>query len=272
MKYIPLNPLYVYLSLLGLLILIAFFAPWVAPFDPLKQDASARLSAPNLTHWLGTDGFGRDILSRIIFGLRPTVIILFTVGIFTVFIGVVIGVYSGQSTSWVGRLLMRFTDIVMALPRLLIAFAFVAILGNGVFNVIIALVLTSWPSYARLANTLIKNISQSDFILASKMLGISAHRIFWIHLLPLCLPQIFVKLAIDLAAILITCAGLSYLGLGVKPPNVDWGGMVAENAEFLTSHWWVVMFPSLFIILTSLLCVLIGESLRDRIDSRFVTQ
>ncbi|SES97720.1 ABC transporter permease [Thorsellia anophelis] len=260
-----------YTIILASLVMIAIFAPWVAPFDPLEQNPANRLLSPNNTYWFGTDGFGRDILSRIIFGLRPTLLLLLSVGSITLFIGILIGMISGQTNSWLSHVLMRFTDIVMGLPRLLIAFAFVAILGNGILNVIIALSITSWPQYARLAHTLINNIAQSDFILASKMAGITRVRILRYHLLPLCLPQLLVKLSLDLAGILIASAGLSYLGLGVKPPSVDWGGMVAENAEFLTSHWWVTLMPSLAIVMTSLLCILIGETLRDRLDSRHMS-
>lgn len=261
----------IYLCIVALIIIIGLFAPAIAPFDPIEQNPTDRLLSPNSTYWLGTDGFGRDILSRIIFGLRPTLLLLISVGSITLIIGMTIGMISGQSNSWLGHMLMRFTDIVMGLPRLLIAFAFVAILGNGILNVIIALSITSWPQYARLAHSLIKNIANSDYILASKMAGVTRFRILRYHLLPLCLPQLLVKLSLDLAGILIASAGLSYLGLGVKPPNVDWGGMVAENAEFLTSHWWVALMPSLAIVLTSLLCILIGETLRDKLDSRHVS-
>lgn len=269
MKYIKFSTK-IYLSIMLLLILGAVFAPLITPFDPFIQNPNHRLLSPNLTYWMGTDGFGRDLFSRVIYGLRPTFILLISVGAITLLTGMLIGMISGYANNWISQFLMRFTDIIMSLPRLVIAFAFVAILGNGLLNVVIALAITSWPQYARITHTEVKKIANSDFIKASIMAGIKPYRIFMYHLLPLCLPQLLIKLSLDLAGILIAAAGLSYLGLGVNPPDIDWGTMISENAEFLTTHWWVAGFPSIAIVLTSLLCILLGEQLRDYFDSRHV--
>ncbi|MDQ2566046.1 ABC transporter permease, partial [Klebsiella michiganensis] len=180
------------LIIITLLLLTALFAPWLAPLDPNWQDAAARLQGPGAQHWLGTDSYGRDLLSRLIFGTRPALGLVALVTAITLPAGLLVGILSGYYGGWLERVLMRFTDVVMSMPRLILAFAFVAMLGPGLVNGALALALTTWPAYARQARSEIQRLRHSDYLAAAEMMGIRGWRLLIGHILPLCLPSAIV--------------------------------------------------------------------------------
>ena len=251
------------LSLLLLLLLIAIFAPWLAPYDPNWQHAAQRLLAPNAAHWLGTDCYGRDILSRLIYGTRPMLGLVGLVALITLPLGLFIGILSGYYGGWTERILMRFTDIIMSMPSLILAFAFVAMLGPGLLNGALALALTAWPAYARQARSEIQHLRNSDYLAAAEMMGINGIRLLWGHILPLCLPSAIVRLALNLAVIILAAAGLGFLGLGARPPMAEWGAMIAEGMPVIFDQWWVAAIPGTAILISSLAFNLLGDGLRD---------
>ncbi|EMQ2847418.1 ABC transporter permease [Proteus mirabilis] len=251
------------LSLLLLLLLIAIFAPWLAPYDPNWQHAAQRLLAPNTAHWLGTDSYGRDILSRLIYGTRPMLGLVGLVALITLPLGLFIGILSGYYGGWTERILMRFTDIIMSMPSLILAFAFVAMLGPGLLNGALALALTAWPAYARQARSEIQHLRNSDYLAAAEMMGIKGIRLLWGHILPLCLPSAIVRLALNLAVIILAAAGLGFLGLGARPPMAEWGAMIAEGMPVIFDQWWVAAIPGTAILISSLAFNLLGDGLRD---------
>lgn len=226
------------LVIITLLLLVAVFAPLIAPFDPNWQDAAARLQAPNAQHWLGTDSYGRDLLSRLIYGTRPAL----------------------------GLVLLRFTDVVMSMPRLILAFAFVAMLGPGLVNGALALALTTWPAYARQARSEIQRLRHSDYLAAAEMMGIRGLRLLAGHILPLCLPSAIVRLALDLAGIILAAAGLGFLGLGARPPMAEWGSMIADGMQVIFDQWWIAAIPGTAILISSLAFNLLGDGLRDVLE------
>ncbi|WP_336821384.1 ABC transporter permease [Cedecea sp. VD20] len=248
------------------LVLIALFAPWLAPFDPNWQDAAARLQAPNAQHLLGTDSYGRDLLSRLLYGTRPALGLVLLVTIITLPVGLLIGILSGYYGGWLERILMRFTDVVMSMPRLILAFACVAMLGPGLVNGALALALTTWPAYARQARSEIQRLRHSDYLAAAEMMGIKGLRLLVGHILPLCLPSAIVRLALDLAGIILAAAGLGFLGLGARPPMSEWGAMIADGMQVIFDQWWIAAIPGTAILLSSLAFNLLGDGLRDVLE------
>ena len=231
------------LTLVILLVLTALFAPWLAPHDPNWQDAAARLQGPGAGHWLGTDSYGRDLLSRLLYGTRPALGLVALVTAITLPVGLLVGILSGYYGGWLERILMRFTDVVMSMPRLILAFAFVAMLGPGLVNGALALALTTWPAYARQARSEIQRLRHSDYLAAAEMLGIRGWRLLIGHILPLCLPSAIVRLALDLAGIILAAAGLGFLGLGARPPMAAWGAMIADGMQVIFDQWWIAAIP-----------------------------
>ncbi|WBM71205.1 ABC transporter permease [Buttiauxella sp. WJP83] len=254
------------LVIITLLVLVAIFAPLLAPFDPSWQDAAARLQAPNAQHWLGTDSYGRDMLSRLIYGSRPALGLVLLVTLITLPVGLLIGIISGYYGGWLERVLMRFTDVVMSMPRLILAFAFVAMLGPGLVNGALALALTTWPAYARQARSEIQRLRHSDYLAAAEMMGISGLRLLAGHILPLCLPSAIVRLALDLAGIILAAAGLGFLGLGARPPMAEWGSMIADGMQVIFDQWWIAAIPGTAILISSLAFNLLGDGLRDVLE------
>ncbi|HTJ56583.1 MAG TPA: ABC transporter permease [Devosiaceae bacterium] len=254
--------------LIALLLLTAALAPVLAPYDPIAQDINNRLLPPSDAHWLGTDGFGRDMLSRIIFGTRPSLGLLALVIATSLPIGLIVGISAGFTGGWVERVLMRFTDIVMAFPQLVLALAFVAILGPGLVNSALALTLTGWPAYARQARTEAAAIRQSDFLAAAQMGGIRGARLLFGHVLPLVLPSAIIRVALDLGGIILAAAALGFLGLGVQPPTPEWGAMVSDGTKVIFDQWWVAAAPGAAILIASLAFNLLADGLRDILDPR----
>ena len=251
------------------LVLMAIFAPLLAPYDPITQTLAARLQPP-LTpgHWMGTDDFGRDIWSRILFGSRITLYIVLLVILTAPVFGLIIGTVAGYFGGWVDQVLMRITDIFLAFPKLILALALVAVLGPGMVNAVLAIALTSWPPYARVARAETLTVRNSDYIAAVKLQGAGAMRVIWGHIMPMCLPSVIIRVTLDMAGVILTAAGLGFLGLGVQPPQPEWGLMISAGRKFLFEQWWVATMPGLAIFVVSLGFNLLGDGLRDVLDPR----
>lgn len=256
------------LTLVAILVLTALFAPLLAPFDPNLQTISARLLPPSAQHWFGTDGFGRDLLSRVIYGARPTLLLVSLILVLTIPVGLLVGITAGYVGGWTERVLMRITDIFLSLPNLVIALALVAMLGPGLMNGALALALTSWPPFARQARAETLALRRSDYLAAARMQGITGLRLMFGHILPLCLPTAVVRAALSLGGIILSAAGLGFLGMGVQPPTAEWGSMVAEGSKVIFDQWWVAAAPGAAILFASLAFNLTGDGLRDRLDTR----
>ncbi|MDU8489794.1 ABC transporter permease [Pseudomonas syringae pv. actinidiae] len=248
-------------SIIGVVLLVALFTPWLSGFDPNAQNIQERLLPPSAAHWLGTDAFGRDLFTRLLYGTRPTLLLVSLVLLLTLPIGVLIGVTAGFYGGCAERILMRLTDVVMAL-------AFVAILGPGLLNGALALSLTAWPAYARQARAETSVLRNSDYLAAAHLQGIRGMRLLIGHVLPLCLPSVIVRVALNLGGIILAAAGLGFLGLGVEPPTAEWGSMVADGSRVIFDQWWVAAAPGFAILLTSLSFNLLGDGLRDVLDPR----
>ncbi|MFD1801510.1 ABC transporter permease [Mixta tenebrionis] len=255
-------------TLVAMLVLTALLAPLLAPFDPDAQTISARLLPPSAAHWFGTDGFGRDLLSRVIYGARPTLLLVSLILVLTIPVGLLVGMLAGYLGGWSERVLMRITDIFLSLPNLVIALALVAVLGPGLLNGALALALTSWPPFARQARAETLALRRSDYLAAARMQGIGGLRLIFGHILPLCLPTAVVRAALSLGGIILSAAGLGFLGMGVQPPTAEWGSMVAEGSKVIFDQWWVAAAPGGAILFASLAFNLTGDGLRDRLDTR----
>jgi peptide/nickel transport system permease protein len=257
------------LIIIGLLLLIAAVGPWLAPHSPTAQDLDARLLPPGTPgYWLGTDGLGRDILSRLLHGGRITLAIVVMVAVIVAPAGLLIGTVAGYAGGVVDVVLMRLTDIFLAFPRLILALALVAALGPGIENAVIAIALTTWPPYARMARAETLTIRGSDFIAAARLQGASGARIVVRQVVPLCTSSVIVRVTLDMAGIILTAAGLGFLGLGAQPPTPEWGAMVADGRKYLLDHWWVATMPGLAIFVVALGFNLLGDGLRDVLDPR----
>jgi len=257
------------LIIVGILFIVAALAPWISPHDPLVQDLSRRLLPPGTPgNLLGTDDFGRDILSRIIHGSRITLYIIGLVAITAPLIGLLIGTVAGYFGGWIDAVLMRLTDIFLAFPRLILALALVAVLGPGVENAVLAIALTAWPPYARVARAETLTVRNSDYIAAIRLQGASATRIIAGHVVPMCLPSVIIRVTLDMAGVILIAAGLGFLGLGVQPPLPEWGLMISSGRKFLFEQWWVATMPGLAIFIVSLGFNLLGDGLRDVLDPR----
>jgi len=251
-----------------LLVLVAIFAPLIAPESPVGQNLSNRLQPPSGEHWMGTDELGRDIFSRVVYGSRITLLIVALVAVISAPLGLLIGAVSGYFGGWVDKILMGITDVFLSMPKLILALAFVAALGPGIENAIIAIAITAWPVYARIARAETLTFRQSEFIAATQMLGASNVRIILLHVLPLCTSSMIVRVTLDMAGIILTAAGLGFLGLGAQPPLPEWGAMISRGRTFILDQWWVATMPGIAIIVVSLGFCFLGDGLRDVLDPR----
>ncbi|MEP4769338.1 MAG: ABC transporter permease [Roseibium sp.] len=261
------------IAMLGLIIvaflcLVALFAPWIAGGDGNTQELSNRLQPPSMEHWFGTDELGRDVFARIVWGSRVTLYIIFLVSIIVMPIGLIVGTASGLLGGVFDKVLMRITDIFLAFPRLILALAFVAVLGPGLENAVLAIALTTWSPYARLARAETLTLRSSEYIMAAEIMGASRIRILFAHIMPMCLSSTIVRLTLDMAGIILTAAGLGFLGLGAQPPLAEWGAMIATGRDFLLDQWWVPTIPGIAILVVSLGFNLLGDGLRDVLDPR----
>ena len=264
------NPMAMFgLTILIFLLLIAILAPIISPHDPFAQDLAERLKAPGENGFiLGSDSLGRDILSRLIYGSRITLYIVFLVALLAPIVGLFVGTAAGYLGGWVDSVLMRLTDIFLAFPRLVLALAFVSALGAGIENAVLAIVLTAWPPYARIARAETLSIRNADYIHAIKLQGASALRIITKHIWPLCISSLVIRVTLDMAGIILTAAGLGFLGLGAQPPSPEWGAMISSGRKFILDHWWVATMPGLAIFIVSLAFNLLGDGLRDVLDPK----
>ena len=252
--------------LLGLLAL-AVIGPWIAPYDPVQTVASLGLSGPSPGHWMGTDQLGRDILSRVIFGARISMVVAVSaVGVSSA-IGTVLGLVTGYLRGWTDSVLMRLMDILLAFPGLILALVAVAVLGPGVVSVIIAVGVAGAPTFARITRGSVLSVAQEDYVLAASAVGAHASRVMFRHILPNVVGPIAVLATLNLAGAVLATASLSFLGVGVQPPTAEWGEMVNEGRNVLVRGWWVSGFPSLMILLFVLAVNLAGEVLREQLDA-----
>ncbi|PQV53808.1 peptide/nickel transport system permease protein [Defluviimonas denitrificans] len=251
------------LAILGAFVAMALLAPLIAPYDPIYQDAAVKLQPPSLAHPFGTDNFGRDVLSRVIWGARIDLQIAVIGVIFPFLIGTAIGTMAGFFGGWVDALFMRIIDVVLAFPFLVLMLSIIAILGPGLGSFYIAMALVGWVSYARLIRAQILVLKTQDFAVAAASLGFSRLRIMFRHLLPNALAGSLVFVMSDAVLVLLNGAAISYLGLGVQPPVAEWGVMVAEAQGFITQAWWITLFPGLAIVTLAFGFSLTGDALAD---------
>jgi len=256
------------LIIIATLVTMALLAPWITGGNGLTQNLPQRLQPPGAEHWFGTDQLGRDIYDRIVWGSRITLYIVGLVGIIVVPIGLLIGTTAGYVGGAVDAVLMRITDIFLAFPRLILALAFVSALGPGIENAVLAIALTTWSPYARIARAEALTLRNSEFILAARTQGASTARILARHIVPLCLSSVIVRLTLDMAGIILTAAGLGFLGLGAQPPSPEWGAMISTGRQFILDQWWVPTIPGIAIFVVSLGFNLLGDGLRDVLDPR----
>ncbi len=263
------------IALAGLLVLVllylaALLAPLLAPYDPIAQRDIVQTSylAPSAQHWLGTDRFGRDILSRILYGARISLSIGFVATLISVTLGTLIGALAGYFGGKVDALLMRFTDMVLAFPRLVLLIMIVALFSPSIAVIITVLGLTQWPNTTRIVRGDVLSLREREYIQAAHALGMGKARIIFRHLIPNVLAPVIVTATLGIGNTIVLEAGLSFLGLGVQPPIASWGNMVADGRDNLLGAWWVSTFPGLVIVVTVLAFNLVGDGLRDALDPR----
>ena len=253
-------------SIIVFLLLVAASAPLLATQDPYDQILPDRLLPPSLQHYFGTDSLGRDIYSRVVHGSRVTLTIAFLVAAISTPLGLVIGVLAGYFGGAVDEILMRFSDVFLAFPKLILAIAFAAALGPGVENAIVAISVANWPSYARLARAETLSVRTNDYIQVIRSMGASHLRIMVGHITPMCLSSIIVRLSLDMGTIILTAAGLGFLGLGAQPPVPEWGLMVSDGRQFLVDQWWVSTLPGFAFLIVVMGFNLMGDGFRDILD------
>ncbi len=261
------------LAMVGLLVILglialSLLAPVLAPYDPGVQDLGRRLARPSAAHWLGTDELGRDVYSRLLYGGRITLGMVVAVVVLVAPLGLAVGCVAGYAGGVWDRLLMRVTDVFLAFPRLILALAFVAALRPGVTSAVAAIALTAWPPYARLARAETLGLRGTDFIAAVRLCGAAPGRIVLRHIAPLCLPSLIVRVTLDMSSIILTAAGLGFLGMGAQPPSPEWGAMIATARRFILEQWWVPTAPGGAIFVASLAFNLLGDGLRDVLDPK----
>ena len=250
------------------LILVAIAAPSLAPYDPYAQSLVDRLQPPSARHPFGTDELGRDILSRLIFGARITLRIATLAAVIAAPLGLLVGAAAGYLGGWTDIVLMRVVDVFLSFPSLILALAFVAALGPGINNAVLAISLAAWPPIARLARAETLTVRKADYIAAVRLQGASAGRIIAHHIMPMCIPSVVVRITLNMAGIILTAAGLGFLGLGAQPPSPEWGTMLSTGRQFMLTSWWLAAVPGCAILLVSLAFNLFGDGLRDVLDPR----
>ncbi len=261
------------LALVGFIIIVSVFilamlAPIISPFDPNNIDVKAILLAPSWQHWMGTDGLGRDVLSRMLHGGRISLLVgLVAVGIATV-IGIVLGAISGYYRGWIDTFIMRLVDVMLSIPSFFLILAVIAFLTPSIWNIMVVIGLTSWMGVTRLVRAEFLSLSGREFLLASRTLGAKDARLIFTHLLPNSLTPIIVSAVLGVAGAVLMESGLSFLGLGVQAPQASWGNILTDGKEYIQFAWWLSLFPGLAILITVLGYNLLGEGLRDALDPR----
>ncbi|MBV9735290.1 MAG: ABC transporter permease [Acidisphaera sp.] len=245
--------------------LAALLAPWITPYAPATVNVAGRLAAPSAAHWLGTDELGRDVLTRIIFGARTSLIVGFTVVLIGGALGTLVGAVAAYARGWAEEILMRATDLMFCFPPIILAMAIAAALGIGTRNTVIAMLVVWWPKFARLARSLVLGQRSLEYVAAARTIGFAPAHILFRQILPNALGPLVVLLTLDVGNAILVFAGLSFLGLGVVPPTPEWGSMVSEGRE-LVSQWWVATFPGLAILTVVIGFNFVGDGLRDWLD------
>jgi peptide/nickel transport system permease protein len=256
------------LLLLSTIVLVAILAPLLAQHDPLEQNVAARLEPPSTEFWLGTDSFGRDIFSRLIYGARISLCVGFIAVLIAMVIGTAIGVISGYVGGLFDQIVIGCLDVLLSFPTLLLGLMIAAMLGASLENLIIAIAVTEVAPFARVARAPTISLKQRDFVEASRSYGCGPLRIMWRHILPNMISDVFVVSSLWVASAIRTEASLSFIGLGVPPPAATWGGMIREGFENILDAWWLAVFPSLAILATVLALNILGDALRDAYDPR----
>lgn len=261
------------MAVLGLIILIilaivAIFADFIAPYDYAKQDLLNAFQHPSAEHIFGTDEFGRDIFSRVIYGARMSLLVGFvSVGI-ALLVGGALGAISGYYGKHVDNIIMRLMDILLAIPQTLLAIAIVAALGTGLFNLMIAVGISSVPTYARIVRASVMTIRDEEYIEAARCSGTSNLKIILRHILPNCLAPVIVQVTLGIASAILSAAGMSFIGLGIQPPQPEWGNMLSSGRDYIRGYSYMTMFPGLAIVITVLSLNLLGDGLRDALDPK----
>ena len=259
-------------AVLGLLFLVvmavgAVTAPWVAPYDPNSQEFEF-LEAPSLTHWLGTDDLGRDLFSRIIYGARISLFVGISTVILATVLGVLMGLLAGYYGGWVDNVIMRYIDLQWAFPNFIIAVYLVAVFGTGLANVIVAVTLAFLDDFARIVRGMVLSIREAEYVAAAQSVGVSDSRLLLRHILPNAMAPVIVQATVSVSYAILAEAGLSFLGLGVKPSTPTWGLILSDARTFISRAWWLAVFPGLAITLTVLSINFFGDALRDLLDVR----
>ena len=248
--------------------LVALLAPWIASYDPISHNLPEKLQGPGLTHLFGTDNFGRDILSRVMYGARIDLQMGIIGVVFPFMIGTTIGSIAGYAGRWVDTGLMRVVDVVLAFPFLVLIMAIIAILQPGLASFYIAIALVGWVSYARLVRAQVLVLKTSDFVTAARSLGFGPFRILFRHILPNCIAGSIVFSMSDVVLVVLAGSSISYLGLGVQPPTAEWGIMIAEGQNFITTAWWITTFPGLAIVFMAFGFSMLADGLAERFGLR----
>ena len=252
-----------------LLIIIAVLAPWIAPSDPNEPDANAVLQRPSWAHVLGTDDYGRDELSRVIIASRVDLLVPIVSTLLALLIGSLIGALSGFRGGWVDQIVMRIMDAVMAFPAFVLAMGLTAAIGSSITNLILVIAVTQVPAYLRQLRAEMLREREMEYAQAAQTVGNPTWRIVFIHLFPNCFPPLIVQATLAMGFALLTLAALSYIGLGIQPPNSEWGEMTSEGAGLMvTGQWWLSLFPGIAILVTVLIFNLVGDGLRDLLDPK----
>jgi peptide/nickel transport system permease protein len=263
------RPLVIFgMTIIVFFVLMAIFAPWLSPYSPIKSNLEVSLIGPNASHWLGTDIQGRDTLSRIIYGSRVSLLIGITVVFSACLLGMMLGTLAGFYGGWIDALIMRIMDALMAFPMMILALMIASLLGSGILNVIIALGVASIPGYARVMYALVLSVKETDYAMASRSQGASGMRIMVHHIFPNCLSPVIVMITMMLGGVILAEAGLSFLGIGIKPPTAAWGSMVNDGSKYLLSNPIISFAPGIAIMLVVFSFNMVGDGLRDALDPR----
>jgi peptide/nickel transport system permease protein len=251
-----------------LIFLLAMLAPFIAPYDPNDINVKAILVGPSVQHWMGTDGLGRDVLSRMLHGGRVSLLVgLVAVGISTA-IGILLGAVAGFYRGWIDVFIMRLVDVMLSIPSFFLILAVIAFLTPSIINIMIVIGLTSWMGVTRLVRAEFLSLCEREYVLASRTLGARDYRLIFRHLLPNSLTPIIVSAVLGVAGAVLMESGLSFLGLGVQAPQASWGNILTDGKEYIQFAWWLSLFPGLAILITVLGYNLLGEGLRDALDPR----
>ncbi|MFC1501205.1 ABC transporter permease [Elusimicrobiota bacterium] len=256
------------LGLISALILLAVIAPVISPYSPTDQNLMDRLQAPSLKYIFGTDDLGRDVLSRMIYGIRVSLSVGFIAALIAVVIGTSLGLLAGYFGGWVDTVIMRLVDIMLCFPAFFLILIVIAFLEPSIHNVMVVIGITSWPGLTRLVRAEILSLREREFIQASRLLGLSNFRIFFVHLLPNVVSPIVVSATLGVGSAILIESGLSFLGLGVQPPMPSWGQILTSGKEYIYVAWWLSAFPGIAILLTVLFFNLLGTGLRDILDPK----